>query len=96
MSNYRLKVDQLSPKGLALVSEFALVLYRLNGTIINVDSQDVISQIIANARASSDQRLLSVYGDLKREVQNNLLSSVSSQTADRLRQFAAREIRTQG
>ncbi len=92
MTSKQLNSDQLSPKGLSLVSEFALVLYRLNGTIINVDSKDVLAQVIANARVTKDERLHKVYLELKREMRNNFLSSVSEQTAMRLRKFASNEL----
>jgi len=93
MTRKRLNVDQLSPKGLSLVSEFALVLYRLNGTIINVDSKDVLAQVIANARVSKDKGLLKIFSQLKREMQGHLMSSVSPQTASQLRKFASGELR---
>lgn len=92
MTSKKINADQLSPKALSLVSEFALVLYRLNGTIINVDSRDVLVKVIANARVAKDQRLLNVYSELKRELSNNFLSSVSDSTAVRLKELTANQL----
>jgi len=81
VSAEELKVRCLSPKGLSLVSEFALFLYRLNGTVINVDAKDVLLQIDFHARKSTDPQLRKVYMNLRQEVRRESPKLESSRNA---------------
>ena len=81
MSNEEMNTKYLSAKALALVSEFALVLYRLEGIVINVDADDVLSKIAENAKTSTDVYLRDVYIRLRCEMRNNFLSRVSAKSA---------------
>lgn len=77
-----LNAKYLSAKGLALVSEFALFLYRLNGTVINVDSRDVLQNIDRHAVKTNDPHLRKVYISLRAEIRRNILTSVPSESAE--------------
>lgn len=79
MNVKELSKEHLSPKGLALVSEFALFLYRLDGTIINVDSKDVLPTIDFHARKNTDPHLRKVYMNLREEMRSNVMTSVPSE-----------------
>ena len=89
MNIEELETKYISAKALALVSEFALVLYRLNRTIINVDADDVLIRVSEHAQLmnSHDDRLHGVYKRLRLELQRNLLSSLlpsSTRAVDKL------------
>jgi len=68
ISVIEIKAARLTPKSLALVSEFALILYRYNGTIIDVHSEDVVVQVFRNVRKDSLPRLQEICGEIKNEL----------------------------
>ncbi len=68
ISVLEIKPDILSAKTLALVSEFALVLYRKNGTIIDVHSEDVIFRVFDNAYKVTDPRLQEICNEVRAEL----------------------------
>lgn len=72
-----LDTKYLSAKALALVSEFALILYRHNGVIINVDAEDVLRQVAAQADATKTHlQLHEIYKRLRAEIRKNFLASL--------------------
>ncbi|RBP52863.1 hypothetical protein [Arenicella xantha] len=83
----------LSAKALALVSEFALTLYRLNRTIINVDADDVLFRVSEQAMLmqGKDDRLHAVYKRLRVELQRNFLTSLPPSSAAALRKLLANQ-----
>jgi len=78
MSNATTTSKNLSAKALALISEFALVLYRLNGTLINVDAHDVLTDVINNAKRCSDKNLRMIHRSLVTEINAHTFMSASS------------------
>jgi len=85
-----LNAKYLSAKGLALVSEFALFLYRLDGTVINVDSKDVLQRIDYHAVKTDDPHLRKVYISLRVEIRRNILTSVPSESAEALQMITSK------
>lgn len=72
-----LDTKYLSAKALALVSEFALILYRHNGVIINVDADDVLLQVAASADETRKHlQLHEIYKRLRAEIRKNFLASL--------------------
>jgi len=69
------KKDMLSYKAAALLSEFALILYRQYGILIDVDSNDVIQRIFQNANCHRDRRLRSICLHIKTELCVNFVRS---------------------
>ena len=72
------KKDLLSDKAVALVSEFALILYRRHGVLIDVDSNDVILLLFENAILYRDHRLRSIYLHIKTELCISISHSIAS------------------
>ncbi len=68
LSQNDFKISLLSNKAVALVSEFALILYRQQGILIDVNSSDVILRIFQNTAAYSDRRLRAICLHIKTEL----------------------------
>ena len=67
-----LTTDGLSAKALAMISEFALILYRQEGTIIDVHSDNVLVEVFTIGRKSRNIRLRSIYLHLRTELATNI------------------------
>ncbi|GGZ96920.1 hypothetical protein GCM10008090_01450 [Arenicella chitinivorans] len=77
MNIEELDTKHLSAKALALVSEFALILYRHSGVIINVDADDVLLRVAAQADATKTHlQLHEIYKRLRSEIRKNFLASL--------------------
>lgn len=68
ISAVEITADVLSAKTLALVSEFALVLYRTNGIIIDVHSNDVIYRVFESASNATEPRLKEISEAISAEI----------------------------
>ncbi|MFT6045643.1 MAG: hypothetical protein ACI9WC_001344 [Arenicella sp.] len=75
LSHDDFKVDVLSNRALALVSEFALILYLRNGTFIDVDSSDVLLRLFENATRCEDHRLRKISLHIKTELGISIVNS---------------------
>jgi len=65
-----IKANVLSAKTLALVSEFALILYRYNGTVIDVHAEDVLYRVLENASKVDLPRLNAISREIKSELEH--------------------------
>lgn len=72
LSQKDFKKESLSYKAIALVSEFALILYRKYGILIDVNSNDVVLRVLHNTRRCNDRRLAEICLHIKTEVSMNL------------------------
>lgn len=72
ISHKDLKTTMLSYKALALLSEFALIWYAKTGELIDVDSDDALTQVFRNANRSNNRRLQSIYLHLRTELSMKL------------------------
>ncbi len=79
ISVLEIRRDVLSPRALALLSEFALILYRLNGTVIEVSSRNALRQVFNNAEKVSEPRLREICVALRAE----LISKYSAKTINK-------------
>ena len=68
----------LSLRASALVSEFALTLYRETGIYIDVDSDDILSDVVMHAKKNNSNALKTVYQQLRAELGYSILDSVSN------------------
>ena len=73
------EISLLSNKAVALVSEFALILYRQQGILIDVSSKDVIIRIFENTASDSDHRLRSICLHIKTELGIGFINEVQYQ-----------------
>lgn len=64
----KIRPEALSPKSLALISEFALILYRLNGTIIEVSSSKAVIEVFAHAAHTGEPRLREICKSLRADL----------------------------
>lgn len=69
------KIDVLSNRAVALVSEFALILYRRYGILIDVNSNDVILRVFQHSIACKDRRLISICLHIKTEFSMHFTSN---------------------
>ena len=69
------KIDVLSNRAVALVSEFALVLYRHNGVLIDVDSKDVVLRVFKNSVQCDDRPLRQIRLHIKAELCLSIIKS---------------------
>ena len=72
MSLNELSTDGLSAKALALISEFALIVYREEGTVIDVHADDVLLKVFSIGCKSRNLRLRSIYLHLRTESATNI------------------------
>lgn len=77
ISYKNLKTDMLSDNASALLSEFVLIWLTNTGEIIDVDSDDVVMQVLRNAKRSNNRRLRSIYLHLRAEFTNIIESSIT-------------------
>lgn len=91
ISAVEITADVLSAKTLALVSEFALVLYQTNGTVIDVHSNDAIYRVFESASGATEPRLkeiskaLSIEIAKETEIAHNVNLSQQEEMTKRLR-----------
>jgi len=75
LSREDFSADVLSYKATALLSEFALILYRQYGILIDVNSNDVLLRVFQNALRCKDRRLKAIYLHIKTEMCVHLVKS---------------------
>lgn len=75
LSHQDFKLDVLSTEAVALVSEFALILYRRYGILIDVDSSDVVLRVFQYATRCEDRRLKTIFLHIKTEFCISMISS---------------------
>ena len=68
LSRNDFKTEILSDKAIALVSEFALIMYRQYGVLIDVNSNDVILRLCNYARHRNNRRLQTISLHIKIEL----------------------------
>ena len=66
----------LTPKILSLISEFALTLYRLNRSLLDVDSDDVLTMMYEHAKETQNRQLILIYLHIRAEVSNCLQKNI--------------------
>ena len=76
ISSKDLKKNMLSDKALVLLSEFVSTWRNNTGELIDEDSDDVVIQVLRNARRSNDRRSRSIYLHLRAEFTNKIQSSL--------------------
>ena len=62
----------LSPKILSLISEFALTLYRSNQKLIDVESDNILSIMHKQAKATQNRQLILIYLHIRAELSISL------------------------
>lgn len=70
------KLENLSWKAAALTSEFALILYRRYGVLIDVDSSDAILRVMQNGMRYKDRRLRAIHLHIKTELHMKITNLV--------------------
>lgn len=66
------QIEWLNTRCLINISKFARALHRHNGTILNLQEKNILSQIVEQAHKTDDPLLLSIYADLKMELRKLL------------------------
>ena len=64
----KVRTELLSPRSLALISEFALILYRQNGIILEVGSNTVVSKVFTYSAHLDDPRLQEICNSLRADL----------------------------
>lgn len=75
LSHDDFKIECLSNKAVALVSEFALILYRRYGIFIDVDASDIILRVFQNTAGCQDRRLRAICLHIKTELSIGFINS---------------------
>lgn len=81
LSQNDFRVEVLSTRAVALVSESALILYMKHGVLIDVNSNDVILKLFQNSMRCKDRRLNEICLHIKIELslciaKSNLSNSI--------------------
>jgi len=69
------KTTTLSNKAMALISEFALIVYRQYGVLLDVNSNDIILRLCKTARDLNNRRLHTISLHIKTELCINFINS---------------------
>lgn len=72
-----LNKDMLSEKAQLLLSEFISTWQTKTGELIDLNSDDVVIQVLQSAKLSKSRRLRSIYLHLRAEVTNKILTSLT-------------------
>lgn len=70
-----LKKEMLSPKALELLSEFVSAWFTKTGELIDVDSDDVVIQVLQKGKHCEDRRLRAIYLHIRVESTNMIENS---------------------
>lgn len=75
LSHEDFKIDVLSTKAMAMVSEFALILYRRHGILIDVNSKDALLRVCQYGTRYKDHQLRAICLHIKTELCINLVKN---------------------
>lgn len=84
LSRSDFKIEVLSDKAIALVSEFALIMYHQYGVLIDVNSNDVILRLCSYARHRNNRRLQTISLHIKTELCMRFVGAKNQYTQARL------------